>query len=305
MGHERLLCSHLWKDLASSQHPRSSYCTRQPDHVRAHRTQDCGKTKGGGLCIPTCFKTATIVPVPKKSAVSVALIPILMKCFEKLVLQHIKNNIPASLDPHQFAFRTNRSTEDAISTALHSVFTHLENNNTYIRMLFVDFSSAVSTISPMKLIGKLSTLGLSTTLCNWILDFLTNRPQTVRIGGHTSTLVLNSEAPQSCVSPLLFILYTHDCSPRHGENSVVKFVDDTTITGQISNNDETSYQEEINNLAEWCTENNLLPNIRKSNELITDFRKKEAHSPVFTCFTSAPLMNSFRFLGISITNNLP
>ena len=29
----------------------------------------------------------------------------------------------ASLDPHQYVFRTNRSTEDAISTALHSVVT--------------------------------------------------------------------------------------------------------------------------------------------------------------------------------------
>ncbi len=51
---------------------------------------------------------------------------------------------------------------------------------------------------------------------------------------------------------------TNDCSPRHGENSVVKSMDDTTIIGQITNNDETSYREEINNLAGWCTENNLL-----------------------------------------------
>ncbi len=79
------------------------------------------------------------------------------------------------ITPHQFAFRTNRSAEDAISAGLKSAFTHLENN-TYI-----------------KLIAKFSTLGLSTTLCNWILDFLTNRPQTVQIGGHTSyTLVLNT-----------------------------------------------------------------------------------------------------------------
>ncbi len=60
----------------------------------------------------------------------------------------------------------------------------------------------------MKLIGKLSTLGLSTTLCKWMLDFLTNRPQTVQIGGHTSsTLVLSTGAPQRCVlGPLLFTL---------------------------------------------------------------------------------------------------
>ena len=81
-----------------------------------------------------------------------------MKCFEKLVLQHIKDNIPASFDPHQYAFRTNRSTEDAISTALPSVCKHLEIENSYIRILFVDFSSACNTNSAMKATRKLNTV---------------------------------------------------------------------------------------------------------------------------------------------------
>ena len=51
----------------------------------------------------------------------VPLTPTLMKCSEELVLQHIKDNIPVSLDPHQYAFRTNRSTEGAVSTVLQSV----------------------------------------------------------------------------------------------------------------------------------------------------------------------------------------
>ncbi len=48
-------------------------------------------------------------------------------------------------------------------------------------------------------------------------------------------------------------------------------------------NDEFSYREEINHLAEWCTENNLLLNVSKTKELIVDFRKKEAktHNPVY------------------------
>lgn len=49
----------------------------------------------------------------------------LMKCFEKLVLQHIKYNIQTHLDFHHFPYRANRSTEVVINTALHSV-THIK-----------------------------------------------------------------------------------------------------------------------------------------------------------------------------------
>ncbi len=50
-----------------------------------------------------------------------------------------------------------------------------------MRLLFLDFSSAFNTIIPQTLVHKLEALGLSPALCNWVLDFLTNRRQTVRI----------------------------------------------------------------------------------------------------------------------------
>ncbi len=50
---------------------------------------------------------------------TVALTPILMKCFVRLVMHHIKAVLPFSLDPFQFAYRSNRSTSDTITTALH------------------------------------------------------------------------------------------------------------------------------------------------------------------------------------------
>ncbi|KAI3370576.1 hypothetical protein L3Q82_007145 [Scortum barcoo] len=94
------------------------------------------------------------------------------------------------------------------SIALHTALTHLQLPNTYVRMLFVDFSSAFNTVIPDKLILKLHNLGLPSSLCHWIRDFLTNRPQVVRIGDNTSsTLVLNTGTPQGCVlSPALFTL---------------------------------------------------------------------------------------------------
>ena len=80
-------------------------------------------------------------------------------------------------------------------------------------MLFIDFCSVFNIIVPTKLITKLRTLGLNTSLSNWILDFLTGRPQVVRVGNNTSaTLLLNTGAPQECVlSPHLYSLFTYDC----------------------------------------------------------------------------------------------
>ena len=55
----------------------------------------------------------------------------------------------------------------------------------------------------------------------------------VRIGKCTSsTLVLNTGTPQGCVlSPVLFTLFTHDCSAIQSSNTVVKFTDSTTAVG--------------------------------------------------------------------------
>ena len=43
----------------------------------------------------------------------------------------------------------NRSTDDAISIALHTALSHLDKRNTYVRMLFIDYSSAFNTIVPV------------------------------------------------------------------------------------------------------------------------------------------------------------
>ncbi|KAK3564752.1 hypothetical protein QTP86_024965, partial [Hemibagrus guttatus] len=86
----------------------------------------------------------------------------------QLIMRHIKTQLPPTLDPLQFAYHPNRPTDDAITTTLHLALTHLDNKDSYVRMLFIDFSSAFNTIIPQHLIDKLSPLGLNTSLCNWI-----------------------------------------------------------------------------------------------------------------------------------------
>jgi hypothetical protein len=82
-----------------------------------------------------------------------------MKCFERLVIANIYSILPDTLDPLQFAYRPIRSIDDAI--ALHTALSHLDKRNTYVRMLFIDYSTVFNTIVPTQLITKLRTLGLT------------------------------------------------------------------------------------------------------------------------------------------------
>ncbi len=224
--------------------------------------------------VPTSFKKSVIIPVPKNSKPSclndyrpVALTSTVMKVFERLLKKHIFSSIPATLDPLQFAYRPNRSTDDAISQVLHSSLTHIDSTNgNYVKLLFIDYSSAFNTIVPTKLAVKLSDLGITSSLCDWIQDFLTARPQVVKVGQFTSnSITLNVGAPQGCVlSPLLYSLYTHDCVSSHSSTSIIKFADDTVVLGLINNNDEAAYLDEVERLTSWCQDNCLSLNVSKT-----------------------------------------
>ncbi len=266
--------------------------------------------------VPTPFKKSVIIPVPKNSKPSclndyrpVALTSTVMKVFERLLKKHICSSIPATLDPLQFAYRPNRSTDDAISQVLHSSLTHIDSKNgNYVRLLFIDYSSAFNTIVPTKLAVKLSDLGLNTSLCDWIQDFLTARPQVVKVGQFTSnSITLNVGAPQGCVlSPLLYSLYTHDCVSSDSSTSIIKFADDTVVLGLINNDDEAAYLEEVERLTSWCQDNCLSLNVSKTKELIMDFRKRQQrpYTPLMISGTPVERVSSFKYLGVYISEDL-
>ncbi|KAK3557065.1 hypothetical protein QTP70_024451, partial [Hemibagrus guttatus] len=78
----------------------------------------------------------------------------------------------------------------------------------------------------------------------WVTDFLTDRRQFVRLGTHVSDLQhISTGSPQGCVlSPLLFSLYTNGCTSGHQSVKLLKFADDTTLIGLISDGNESAYR---------------------------------------------------------------
>ncbi|KAK3527098.1 hypothetical protein QTP86_010828 [Hemibagrus guttatus] len=104
------------------------------------------------------------------------------------------------------------------------------------------------------------------------------------------------------ISPLLFTLLTHDCTPKYDTNLFVKFADDTPVVGIITNNDENNYRAEVNRLAMWCSDNNLSLNVEETREIIIHFRRAHTQHPLLTNNSAAvERVYTTKFPGVHIT----
>ena len=65
---------------------------------------------------------------------------------------------------------------------------------------------------------------------------------------------------------------------RYDSITIIKFADDTTVVGLITNNDETAYREEVRDLAGWCPNNNLSLNVIKTKGDDCGLQEKEGRA---------------------------
>ena len=137
---------------------------------------------------------------------------------------------------------------------------------------------------------------------------MTNRTQYVKLKNISSKhITTNTGAPQgSVLSPFLFTLYTNDCQIDNNNVKLIKFADDSTIQGLIqADNDETHYQNCITSFTEWCENHKLLLNVKKTKELIIDFRKKKLPlQPLQIKNEAVEQVSDYKYLGVSIDNKL-
>ena len=105
--------------------------------------------------------------------------------------------------------------------------------------------------------------------------------------------------------PLLYSLFTHDCMARQDSNTIIKFADDTTVVGLMTDNDETAHREEVRDLAVLCQDNTLSLNVIKTMEMIVDYRKRGTeHATILINGAVLEQVESFKFLGVHINNKL-
>ncbi|KAL0153380.1 hypothetical protein M9458_051299 [Cirrhinus mrigala] len=211
------------------------------------------------------------VPVPKKLKITG------LNDYRPVALTSVVMKTPL-LHRLQFAYRANRSVVDAVNMGLHYILQHLDKPGTYARICFQH-------IIPDILQNKLSQLSVPTSICQWITSFLTDRQQLVRLGKLTSsTRTISTGAPQGCVlSPLVFSLYTNDCTSKDPSVKLLKFADDTTVIGLIQDGDKSAYRQ----------------------EMTVDLRRNPpALTPLTIMNSTVAAVDSFKFLGTNISQDL-
>ncbi|XP_035812432.2 uncharacterized protein LOC118471519 [Amphiprion ocellaris] len=303
-------------------HPRKA---AGPDQVCPRLLKTCAAELGGPLQqvynlslrlgrVPSLWKTSCIVPVPKKGRPQelndyrpVALTSHLMKILERLVLQFLQPQVQLVKDPLQFAYQEKVGVEDAVLYLLHRALAYLDVGGCMVRMLFFDFSGAFNTIHPSLLQEKLNIMAVDPYLVNWITDYLTNRPQFVRVGGgRSSTLTCSIGAPQGTVlSPFLFTLYTSDFRYNSDTCHMQKFSDDTAIVACIRGGEEGEYRDLVKDFVGWCQRNNLQLNTTKTKEVVLDFRRAPSSlQPIGINGSAVEMVSTYRYLGLQLDNKL-
>ena len=147
--------------------------------------------------VPTTWKTACTVPIPKRPVIPsmndlrhIALTSAVMKVYER-----VEKLVKEYIDPLQFAYRKNRSTDDTVLYSLENIYSHLENKTktttrSTVRLMFFDLSSHIYLFKTFK---------HETTVIRYFMD-LTSRLQYVRLNGLlTSAIGTNTGAPQGTV----------------------------------------------------------------------------------------------------------
>ena len=265
-------------------------------------------------CVPSQWRLSRIALVPKVKPVTdltkdlrpIAITCPVSKIVEYFVDSYFSDYFTDYIDDDQFGNTKGRSTLSALIVLTHSLFNSSDDAHNFVRVLFVDFRKAFELIDHTVLFQKLNQYNCPNHLKLWLMSFLTNRAQFIKIGNNYSpTLNSHAGAPQGTrAGPNAFKVVINDLSVPL---PTIKYVDDVSIISVSNQPDNPELQNSLYDLHRWCVTSGLCLNIDKIKELVIHFGK------IFTT-SSVPLLtldgepisriDSFKVLGIIVSSDL-
>ena len=265
--------------------------------------------------LPSSWKYADVTPLPKKTPVQnlkkdlrlISLTPCLSKVAEDFVVtDHLKPAVMKVLDSNQYGAVPKSSTTIALLNMIHEWITGTDGKGSTVRAILFDCRKAFDLIDHTILIYKLGKLDLPITVINWIIDFLSNRFQRIKLaeGCLSEWGSVPSGVPQGTkLGPWLFVVMINDLVINGA--CVWKHVDDTTASEVVGKGEVSSAQIIADKVAEWSLANTVQLNNEKCKDLRISFaRNKATFEPIRVHGKELELVDSAKLLGITITSDL-
>ena len=170
---------------------------------------------------------------------------------KKALYEHlINNNI---LSQQQYGFVSGRSTITQLLVTLNEWLYNLDND-IQTDAAYMDFRKAFDSVPHKRLISKLKAYKIDGQILNWIISFLSDRTQYVKINNDCSSkLNVTSGVPQgSVLGPTLFIYFINDLPNVVNGTPIKIFADDTKLYHGIQDeNNVKKLQDSIDAMFEW------------------------------------------------------
>ena len=138
----------------------------------------------------------------------------------------------------------------------------------YVRCLLIDFSKAFDSVDHLTLVSKLKALNIADNIIQWVVQFLTDRNQFVKVGELWSfTKLMNCSIVQgSGLGPTLFIICIADLRPTGSTNYITKYADDSNLV--VPENHDVGLYAELQNELKWEEVNKMQVNMAKTKETV-------------------------------------
>ena len=244
--------------------------------------------------MPTAFKTAQVFPLPKSKDISdlnnfrpISLISVLSKPLERHIHKHLLTYFDSHklFHPLQSGFRPHHSCQSAL-TRLCDTWLSAVNQQKLTGAVFLDFKKAFDLVNHKILIKKLSVYLCNKTSQSFFESYLENRSQFVLTNGHfSSTEKVTCGVPQgSVLGPLLFCIFINDLPLCISDPLVTcdLFADDTTLhsSAKSISNLQTSLQRGLNDVASWCSSNQMIIHPQKTKCMVITSRQMHQLRPL-------------------------
>ena len=216
-------------------------------------------------CFPTVWKVSKITPVYKKGSREcienyrpVSILCNFAKCFEILLHEVIVFQVKNKISCYQHGFVKGRSTTSNLFCITQFIAEALDEK-CHVDVIYTDFSKAFDRLDHSILLNQLNIAGLSKKLLLFFKSYLHNRKQFVECCGQSSVEIeASSGVPQgSILGPLLFNLFINNILDGVGARGLL-YADDMKVFSRIRTiGDCQALQASLDNIFEWCRNNNL------------------------------------------------